>query len=119
MCAVYRERSGDDGVADGREVVRRAAAGDEHAAASVALAARALGRTIGGLVNALDPDLVIVGGGLASAGEPWWAALREAADGERLPLLADTPIVAAALGADAAIVGAAALVSITASEEPA
>lgn len=119
MCAVYRERSGDDGVTDGREVVRRGASGDEHAAASVALAGRALGRTIGGLVNALDPDLVIVGGGLASAGESWWTALREAADGERLPLLADTPIVGAALGADAAIVGAAALVSVTASEEPA
>ncbi|MGW9630311.1 ROK family protein [Agromyces sp. NPDC055520] len=111
MCAVYRELSGDATVVDGREVVRRAEAGDVHAEASVALAGRALGRTIGGLVNALDPDVVIVGGGLASAGPGWWRALRAAVDDERMPLLADTPIVEAALGADAAIVGAAALVA--------
>ncbi|PWC05367.1 ROK family protein [Agromyces badenianii] len=110
MCAVYRERSGDPTVTDGREVVRRAEAGDPHGQASVALAGRALGRTIGGLVNALDPDVVIVGGGLAAAGELWWAALRDGVDSERMALLADTPIVGAALGADAAIVGAAALV---------
>ncbi|MFC9560527.1 ROK family protein [Agromyces sp. NPDC056965] len=119
MCAVYRELSGDASVVDGREVVRRAADGDAHAAASVALAGGALGRMIGGLLNALDPDVVIVGGGLASAGEAWWTALRDAAGAERLPLLADTPIVGAALGADAAIVGAAALVAATVMEEPA
>ncbi|WP_157000728.1 ROK family protein [Agromyces laixinhei] len=120
MCAVYRESSGDPSVTDGRVVVQRAEAGDVHAEASVALAGRALGRTIGGLVNALDPDVVIVGGGLASAGEGWWRALREAADDERIALLADTPIVGAALGADAAIVGAAALITTaTPLEEPA
>ncbi|MFB9308428.1 glucokinase [Agromyces hippuratus] len=119
MCAVYRELSGDDSVADGREVVRRAGAGDVHAAASVALAGRALGGTIGGLVNAFDPDVVIVGGGLAAAGESWWTALHDAAGAERMSLLADTPIVAAALGADAAIVGAAALVTPSSTEDPA
>ncbi|GAA1797486.1 ROK family protein [Agromyces neolithicus] len=109
MCAVYRKLSGDGSVDDGREVVRRAESGDPHAGASVDLAGAAIGRAIGALMNALDPDAVIVGGGLAGAGERWWHALRSGAERERLTLLADTPIVAGSLGTDAAIVGAAVL----------
>ncbi|MFF2496441.1 ROK family protein [Agromyces sp. NPDC058064] len=110
ICADYRVRSGDATVVDGREVVRRAEAGDADAEASLVFAGTALGRVVGGLVNALDPDVVIVGGGLAAAGELWWSAMRRADAAERMAVLADTPLVTARLGGDAAIIGAASLV---------
>ncbi|WP_022888772.1 ROK family protein [Agromyces italicus] len=111
MCADYRARSGDDSVDDGREVVRRALEGDADAETSVVLAGTALGRAVGGFVNSLDPDAVVVAGGLADSGELWWSAVRAAFAAERLPVLADTPLIPAELGGDAAILGAAALVT--------
>jgi glucokinase len=71
----------------------------------------ALGMGIAGLVNVLDPDRVVVGGGVADAGdlvlEPARDAVRRSVVGsEHRP---ETPIVPAALGNDAGAVGAAAL----------
>ncbi len=48
----------------------------------------------------------MVGGGVAGAGELWWSALEEALRGEVVDVLADLPVLPAALGGDAAIVGA-------------
>ncbi|BDZ49367.1 hypothetical protein GCM10025867_16080 [Frondihabitans sucicola] len=93
--------------ADTREVFALAAAGDARAATAVDRAARALGVLIGGLVNEVDPDVVVLAGGLADSGERWWSAVDSAARGEMLPLLRSCPLVPARLGADSAIVGAA------------
>jgi glucokinase len=66
---------------------------------------------LGGLVNILDPELVVIGGGLVHLGEALLAPIRsalpahvEAASRRTLP-----PVVAAALGEQAGAVGAAAL----------
>lgn len=68
-----------------------------------------LGRALAGLVSALDVDAVVVGGGVAQAGaallEPFAAALHA----EVLPPLRDLPVLGAALGTDAPLVGAALL----------
>src|SRR3954447_2972957 len=48
----------------GREVTELAHAGDEVARSVVAAVGRALGAGISGLVNAFDPDVVVVGGGV-------------------------------------------------------
>ena len=93
----------------GQEVLAAAAAGDERAARVVRSAAEALGGTIGLLVNVLDPELVVLGGGLgASAGiyrdslidsarrRIWWTGHR------------DLPMVPAMTGPDAGLIGAAA-----------
>jgi predicted NBD/HSP70 family sugar kinase len=51
-----------EGRSFGREVLRRAEHGDAEAAAAVDANAAALGRGIGALVNALDPDTVSLSG---------------------------------------------------------
>lgn len=101
-------RAGRD-VANLREVARQATSGDAVAAEVVDLGGRALGTAIGGLVNVLDPGVVVVGGGVTNLGEPWWSALRRAAADEALPSLRATPVVSSTLGDDAALVGAAIL----------
>jgi len=69
------------------------------------------GRTLGGLVNALDPEAVILGGGVMQVGAPLWAPLEAALRGEVLTSAADVPLRPAALGVDAGVIGAAALAS--------
>lgn len=103
----YLALGGDASSPDARDVVARAAAGDELAAAVVRDAARAVGRAVAGTVTVLDPEVVVVGGGLAGAGALWWSALEDTLRAEVVDVLADVPLRPAALGNDAAVVGAA------------
>jgi glucokinase len=84
----------------------------DHAAAvkAIGAGAGAAGQAIGGLVNILDPELVVVSGGLADAGDLWWKPMERALRKELMSPLADIPVLRAALGNTAAIVGAAKLV---------
>src|SRR6266540_2944542 len=70
---------------------------------------RRLGEGIAGLVNVLDPDLVVVGGGAIAAGELLLQPARRAfIDSVEAPdHRPDVPIVPAALANDAGSVGAA------------
>ncbi|WP_426504909.1 ROK family protein [Dactylosporangium sp. McL0621] len=76
-------------------------------AAAVAFAAGVLGRGLAAAANLLDPDAIILGGGVLGLGEPFRgqvvAALRAAA----LPGVADVPVRAPALGPAAVLAGAA------------
>lgn len=107
---VAHYNQGQPGAASsGRDVLALAAAGQPTAMAVVHAAGEALGVGVGFLVNVLDPEAVIVGGGLGLAGGLYWnsfvgAARRHIwADNAR-----DLPIVPAALGLDAGVIGAAA-----------
>jgi glucokinase len=104
--AEYERRSGTT-VSDLRAVAELARDGDRMALATIALGGSAVGSAIGGLVNVLDPHVVVVGGGVSGLGRVWWDALRAAVRREALPSLVDAPVLAAALGPDAALVGAA------------
>lgn len=97
------------GGADLRTVAERARAGDARAAAVIAEGGRAVGRAIGGLANTLDPQAVVVGGGVAEIGEAYWGPLRAAVRENTLPALAGLEIRPAGLRNDAGIAGAAAL----------
>ncbi|MEO3764316.1 ROK family protein [Streptomyces sp. B8F3] len=90
-------------------VAERAAAGDAVAVAVLTEGAVALGEAVGGLVNALDPELVLVTGGVSRCGPVWWRPLRAAITATTLPPLSDVPVVPGALGDDAALLGAARL----------
>jgi glucokinase len=93
----------------GEEVLEAAAAGDHEAIGAVRSAARALGTSVGFLVNVLDPEAVVVGGGLGLAGGLYWDEL--VASTRRhiwAPHTRDLPVLPAALGGDAGITGAAA-----------
>ncbi|MCP2328713.1 glucokinase [Hamadaea flava] len=79
---------------------------DPQAAAVVTNAATVLGRALGGVVNLLDPDAIVVGGGVAEAGGVWWRPLRAAFDAELLPPAAPA-LVPATLGTQAGVIGAA------------
>ena len=92
------------------EVLRLAASGDSHAKNIVASAGTALGAAIANLVNILDPETVVIGGGLGLAAglyrESIEVALRAHVWSE---FHRDLKIMSAQLGNDAGIVGAAAL----------
>ncbi|WP_433385592.1 ROK family protein [Micromonospora sp. KLBMP9576] len=108
LAGEYARRSGQP-VADLRAVAARADGGDETAREVVLLGGAAVGSAVGGLVNVLDPHAVVIGGGVTGLGGPWWGALRDAVRREALPVLADVPVLASALGADAPLLGAASL----------
>jgi glucokinase len=84
--------------------------GDPAAVKAIGVGAGAAGQAIGGLVNILDPETVVVSGGLADAGDFWWKPMERAMRKELMAPLADIPVLRAALGNIAAIVGAAKLV---------
>ncbi|MEW2352310.1 ROK family protein [Spirillospora sp. NPDC029432] len=80
-----------------------AATGDPAGAGGV------LGRALAGLLAVLDPDAVVLGGGVAQIGAPFLDAVTAAFRAEALPPLRALPILPAALGTDAPLVGAALL----------
>ena len=81
---------------------------DPDAAALFREAGERLGQTVGNLLNVLDPDLVIIGGGVAAAGELLLGPCRVTAAAVVLCKAARaTPIVPAQLGSAAAALGAA------------
>jgi predicted NBD/HSP70 family sugar kinase len=93
------------------EVTAAAASGERDAVEIVRSAGEALGSTVGLLVNVLDPEAVIVGGGLGSAGGLYWDSFVEST---RRHVWSEThrelPILVARYGSDAGCVGAAAAV---------
>jgi glucokinase len=95
----------------GRLVTDAAHQGDAAAKGILSEVGRRLGEGIAGLVNVLDPQIVVVGGGAIVAGdlvlEPARVSFHEAVEGPdyRPPV----PIVPAELGNDAGAVGAASL----------
>jgi glucokinase len=102
---------GDPERATGATVTQAAREGDPAARGILAEVGHRLGEGIGGLVNILDPELVIVGGGAAEAGdlllEPARMAYRRTVEApDHRP---DVPIVPAELGTDAGVIGAATL----------
>lgn len=106
----YLRLCGTSPAADARAVFGHAGHGDAIAIQAVGRGAAAAGQAVGGLANILDPEVVVVSGGLADAGAPWWRPMERALRAELLPALAGLPVLPAKLGNAAAIVGAARLV---------
>jgi glucokinase len=89
-------------------VLAAAAAGDETAAEVVRTGAEALGVGVAWLINTLDPEAVLVGGGLGVAGGLYWEHFLASA--RRHVWAKDTrelPICMASLGPEAGLIGAA------------
>lgn len=96
------------GATTAEEVLQAARAGDARALHVIDHAAGALGRILALMADALDPQAMVIGGGLGSAPGPYFAALTRAIraglwDGVPNPL----KITQAALGPDAGLIGAA------------
>jgi glucokinase len=93
------------------EIVAQAYAGGDPAAASVlSETVDLLSWWLGNIIDLLEPDVIIVGGGVASMLEPFFGELRSRV-AERCinPTPANLPLVKAHYGEDAGIAGAAAL----------
>jgi glucokinase len=106
---IARAAVADPALALGPIVTQAAQQGDPLAVHVLADVGRRLGEGIAGLVNVLDPDVVVVGGGAIVAGDllldPARSAFVEAVEApDHRP---EVPIRAAELGVDAGAVGAA------------
>jgi len=101
---------GWSGAGDARALARDAAAGDAVATRAFRRAAGALAAAVVSATALVDLDDVVIGGGVAAAGEVLFAPLR-AAVGELagLPFVRRVRLHASPLGRDAGLLGAAAL----------
>ena len=85
-----------------------AEAGDPDAVAIVQAGGEALGNSVAFLVNVLDPEAVVVGGGIGMAAGLYWDRF---VDATRRHIWAENsrtlPIIPSVLGTDAGIIGAA------------
>lgn len=94
--------------ATGEEVFRMAVDGDEGAREEIESFVGGLATGIATLTMAIDPDVVVVGGGLSRAGEALLEPLRRAVMREiRLPIR--PTIIQSELGAESVVLGALAL----------
>jgi glucokinase len=82
---------------------------DGPAAEAIARTGVSLGYGLVSLANALDPDLIVIGGGLAILGEALIGPARHVLQTRALPGPATCPLIPASLGPDAALIGAATL----------
>ena len=104
---VARAREAGLAAADAEAVFAAAAAGDARAARLIERMTDRLGALIAVAVQLLDPDVVVVGGGVSNAGEALLAPLRAAVGRHALGThCRDLRIVRAALGERAGVAGA-------------
>ena len=105
----YQRLGGNADIADTRAVF--AAYGEDTVATRVLdNAAHGIGVALAGLANALDPERIVYGGGLAEVPAWWWDEVRASYRSAVLPPLRELDIIKAALGTDAALIGAASLI---------
>jgi len=93
----------------GREVVHRALAGDGEAAALVRLLGERLGIGIANAINTFDPEEVVIGGGLAAAGDVLLEPAARVAREYVLPGVGEETTIRLARHDDAGVRGAALL----------
>jgi glucokinase-like ROK family protein len=65
------------GVITAREVIRAARVGDPASVRLLDHSARLVGQTLAGLANFFNPSLIVVGGGVAHAGDAYLATIRQ------------------------------------------
>ena len=95
------------GEIDGKVVTDAAVGGDGIAHEVVATIGRRLGVALSSLANVFEPDVIVIGGGAAAAGELLLEPARAEVQTRALPPMNRTPVVAAELGPDAGMIGAA------------
>ncbi|MBV9310276.1 MAG: ROK family protein [Solirubrobacterales bacterium] len=100
----------DGHVLTGALITELAHDGDEAALEAIELIGSRLGVAISNLVNIFNPEVVVVGGGVVSAGEPLLTAARKVLAQRALPPSGQSvKVVPARFGVEAGMVGAATL----------
>src|SRR6201996_3758972 len=94
---------------DGLAVTEAALAGDETAVGVFDLIGSRLGVACASFANIFEPEVIVIGGGVIKAGDLLLDPARKEVRERALRPMNETPIVAATLGNDAGMIGAAAL----------
>jgi glucokinase len=97
---------------DGRAVTEAALAGDETATRVFDLVGRRLGAALSSFANIFEPEVIAIGGGVIAAGDLLLEPARAELEARALPPMNRTPVVAAELGGDAGMIGAAEMARI-------
>jgi glucokinase len=101
---------GDIGPVTSEAVARAYAAGDVMAQEIMLETAQLLTYWLGNIVDLLDPDVIVMGGGVAAMLRPFFPEISKTLPGWCVnPRASEIPLVMAHYGADAGIAGAAAL----------
>lgn len=107
MARRYARLRGLEESTDLRPVVWAAQHGDTVAQDVIVEGAHILGSVLSGLVNVFDPQVLIVGGGVAELGEWWWTPFQQALRANPLPASKKVHLHVAQLGNSAVLIGAA------------
>ena len=94
---------------DARLLIEAAKEGDATSRGVLDVVGGRLGAALASLANAFDPDVLVLGGGVMAAGELILEPAREELRGRALRPQSRTPVLAAELGPEAGMVGAAAM----------
>jgi len=110
LVQTYRKLGGLGGEVTGEAVAAEAKRDPESTSAfAVTRTGEYLGYGLVSLANILDPNLIVIGGGLAALGDLLLEPARRVLSSNALLGPAQCPVAVAALGAEASLVGAAAL----------
>jgi len=97
---------------DGKAVTEAALSGDADARAVFELIGRRLGVALTSFANIFEPEVIVIGGGVIGARDLLLEPARRELRARALPPMNRTPVVAAELGSDAGMIGAAAMARI-------
>jgi glucokinase len=91
-------------------IAQAAAKGDPLASQIMQETGRYIGAGLAGLVNVLNPERIVIGGGVAQAGDSLLKPIERTVRARAMPIAAEVlQVVQAQLGEDAGVIGAAAL----------
>lgn len=108
LAARLREREAISGFVEARDVVDAAHAGDSAAIALLSRSGQLVGDMLATVVNFYNPTMIVIGGGVASAGDLVLAAVRRTVYERSLPLATrDLRILRSADSVDVGLIGAA------------
>ncbi len=97
---------------DGRAVTEAALSGDATARGVFELVGSRLGVALTSFANIFEPQVFVIGGGVIAAGDLLLEPARRELERRALPPMKKIPVVAAELGPDAGMIGAAAMARI-------
>ncbi|MGD0863134.1 MAG: ROK family protein [Candidatus Limnocylindrales bacterium] len=99
------------GLLTAADVAEAASRGDPTSTEMLQRAGRLIGSMLAGVVNLLNPSLIVIGGGVSGAGDAFLAAIRESVYRRSLPLATRHLLVTrSTLGERGGVVGTAAMV---------
>jgi glucokinase-like ROK family protein len=108
---ILARRLAERGRLEAEDVSWAASHGDAASVQLITRAGRLVGEMLSTMVHILNPSLIVVGGGVANAGDPLLAAIREAVYRRSLPLATrDLEVRRSTLGSHSGVVGVATMV---------